>query len=207
MGDQPPPTSAASLDAVRERPGGRSARIRTLVLEATRAEILAGGYGGLSHRHVAHRAGVDPATVYRRWPTRPRLAADALLEAASHAVPVPDTGNIEGDLDAFLGAIVAALSDPGMLRFFHALSAARAEAEGDLIETLREFWETRFKGAEQMVARAVRRGELPEATDPRALIERLVAPAYFRALVTGEGFDPGFAQRCRRGVLADARAQ
>lgn len=198
------PSPIVPLDTVRERPGGRSARIRALVLEATREELLGGGYGALSHRAVALRAGVDPATVYRRWRTRPRLATDALLDIARSAVPVPDTGGVAADLQTFLDAIVAALADPRLLRFFHALSAASAEAESDLIETLRAFWEARFKSAEAMIARAVERGELSRDVDAHAVIEQLVAPAYFRALVTGEHLDAEFTQRCVRNALAAA---
>lgn len=204
MSDPPSPSPAAPLDTVRERPGGRSARIRVLVLDATREELLARGYGALSHRAVAQRAGVDPATVYRRWPTRSRLATDALLEIARNAVPVPDTGNVATDLETFVNAVVAALADPRWLRLFHALSAASAEAEADLAETLRAFWETRFAGAEEMIVRAVERGELPRGVDAHAVIEQLVSPAYFRALVTGERLDAEFTQRCVRHALAAA---
>ncbi|MGI8513027.1 MAG: TetR/AcrR family transcriptional regulator [Solirubrobacteraceae bacterium] len=200
--EPPSPSPVAPLDGVRERPGGRSARIRALVLDATREELLAGGYGALSHRAVAQRAGVDPATVYRRWPTRPRLATDALLEVAQTAVPVPDTGAVERDLVMLLDAIVAALADPQMLRLFHALSAASAEAEGDLIETLRVFWEARFAGAEAIIVRGIERGELTGDAEPHVVIEQLVAPAYFRALVTGEPLDAGFTKLCVRHVLA-----
>jgi len=206
MSESTSPSPAVPLDTVRERPGGRSARIRALVIQATREELIAGGYGALSHRAVAQRAGVDPATVYRRWPTRPRLATDALLEIARTAVPVPDTGSVSSDLTTFLDAVVAALADPRWLRLFHALSAASAEAETDLSETLRGFWETRFTGAEAMIARAVERGELPRGSDPHAVIEHLVSTAYFRALVTGERMDPDFTERCVRRAVAGAAA-
>jgi len=166
------------------------------VLAAVRAEIEEQGYGALSHRAVAKRAGVDPATVYRRWPSRPELAADALLEIARAAVPIPDNGSLEADLAEFLDALAGVLSDPRLLQLFHALSAARAEAEADLRETLHSFWATRYKGAEAMIERAIERGEMPADVDPHEVIEQLVAPSYFRALVTGEGLDEEFRRRC-----------
>ena len=73
------------LDSVQDRPGGRSERVRSAVLTAAREELLEGGWDSFSHRAIAKRAGVDPATVYRRWPTRPRLAVDALLELAGRS--------------------------------------------------------------------------------------------------------------------------
>lgn len=192
---------ASPIDMVRERPGGRSARIRARVLEAVREEIAAGGYDALSHRAVARRAEVDPATVYRRWPTRPRLAGDALLDIARSAVAVPDTGALASDLEEFLASVTAALTEPRLLRLFHALSAARAEAETDLAETLSAFWQARFAYAEPMIARGVERGEIPPGTDAHDAVEALVAPAYFRALVTGEPLDERLRRRCVERVL------
>ncbi|MBA2506507.1 MAG: TetR/AcrR family transcriptional regulator [Thermoleophilaceae bacterium] len=197
---------SSPLDSVSARPGGRSARIRDAVHDAVREELAKNGYGALSHRTVAQRAGVDPATVYRRWPTRSRLTIDSLLAAARYAVPVPDTGAAAQDFELFLDSLTSALSEPRMLRLFHALSAAGGEAEGDLRDLLREFWSTRFEGAEDMVTRAVVRGELPGGADPRLVIEQLIAPTYFRALVTGDEIGGEFTRRCVRQAIAGAGA-
>lgn len=196
----------APLDQVCQRPGGRSARTRASVLAATRAELLEGGYFALSHRAVARRAEVDPATVYRRWPTRSRLTIDALLEVAQLAVPIPDTGELAEDLEAFLGSIGAAVGDPGMLRLFHALSAAGADADSELQQVVREFWQHRFTGAEQMIARAAERGELPADVDAHETIEGLVAPVYFRALLSSEEIDQEFVSACVSRALRAAGA-
>ncbi|RYZ79197.1 MAG: TetR family transcriptional regulator, partial [Proteobacteria bacterium] len=59
---------------------GRNARVRQSVVEAVLRILQEQGYGSLSHRSVAALAGVDSATVYRRWPTRPRLVADMLID-------------------------------------------------------------------------------------------------------------------------------
>lgn len=191
-----PRPAATQLDAVRGRPGGRSARIRAAVLDAVRQELLERGYADLSHRAVARRAEVDPATVYRRWPTRPRLAADALLAIAQEAVPVPDSGSLRADLETFLEAVVGVLAEPGLVRLFHALSTAAMEEDLELRGMVREFWEVRFGAAEAIVTRAIDRGELPAGTEPKGFIEQLVAPAYFRALVTGDRLDARFVAAC-----------
>jgi AcrR family transcriptional regulator len=195
----------AALDAVRERPGGRSARIRTDVLRATRVELLKSGYPELSHRAVARRAGVDPTTVYRRWPTRSRLVADALLDFAGQTVPIPDTGTLEGDLTDFLRSVVDTLGDLRTWGVFQALAAVSADAEPDIKVVLDEFWTTRFYGAGLMVDRAVGRGEVPVMVDPASVIEALVAPAYFRCLITGAPLDAEFIRRGVRNALAIAR--
>lgn len=118
---------------------------------------------------------------------------------------MPDTGSLATDLRMFLDAVVAALSDPVLLRLFHALSASSADAEADLGDTLRAFWQTRYATAGEMIARAIERGDLSPGIDPHAIIEQLVAPAYFRALVTGERLDADLARRSVQMTLAAVR--
>ncbi|WP_342216917.1 helix-turn-helix domain-containing protein [Nocardia cyriacigeorgica] len=71
----------------RPRPGGRTARIRTQVLEAVHAELTEHGYDALTIDTVAARAGVHRATVYRRWRGGggglcPRVSAPRRLQRA-----------------------------------------------------------------------------------------------------------------------------
>lgn len=200
------PVTADPLDGVRERPGGRSARIRASVLEATRAELVSTGYAAFSYRAVAQRAGVDPATVYRRWPSRARLVTDALLALAGESVTVPDTGSIETDLRTHLERVLVALTDERWLRLYRAFSAASSELD-EPHDSARAFWKTRFEGARVVITRAVARGELPGDTDPDVVIESLIAPAFFRALVSLQPIEARFVDRCVRDVLAAARSR
>lgn len=199
MSDSSDPTRGQSLDQVKRRPGGRSARTRAQVLRAVHAELLDGGYHALSHRSVARRAGVDPATVYRRWPTRSQLATDALLESAGNVAAVPDTGSLPGDLNEFLQSVVAALNSPGARRLFQAF--ASIGADDDVGGIVKQFWQRRMSDAVVMIDRSVDRGEVAAGVERNAAIELLVAPVYFRLLVIGEPIDPEFVARGVRNVL------
>ncbi|MFC7589155.1 TetR/AcrR family transcriptional regulator [Nonomuraea antimicrobica] len=53
------------------RPGGRTARVRAAVLEATQDELVERGFHELTMDQVAARAGVGKTTVYRRWGAPP----------------------------------------------------------------------------------------------------------------------------------------
>src|SRR5207248_10505689 len=55
------------------RPGGRTARTRAAVFEATLAELALRGYADLSLDGVAARSGVHKTTIYRRWRSRDQL--------------------------------------------------------------------------------------------------------------------------------------
>src|SRR5690349_18554003 len=80
------------------RPGGRTARVREAVLDATLAELAGRGYAGLTVEGVAARSGVHKTTVYRRWGGVEGLIADALDRGSRLPWPVPDTGTVRGDL-------------------------------------------------------------------------------------------------------------
>ena len=72
------------------------------------ADLLAEvGYEALTFEAVAQRAGVHKTTVYRRWPTKPDLVADAARERSVQLVEVPDTGTLLGDLTALARAVAA----------------------------------------------------------------------------------------------------
>ncbi|WP_229868212.1 TetR/AcrR family transcriptional regulator, partial [Streptomyces chryseus] len=73
---------AASLTPGTVRPGGRTAKVRAAVLEATQEALIEGGFHALNLDRVAARAGVGKTTVYRRWGSAAGLVADLLRDMA-----------------------------------------------------------------------------------------------------------------------------
>ena len=177
----------AGVDAVRTRRGGRSARIREAVLAAARAQLAESGYSGLSPGAVAARAGVDRATIYRRWPTRARLAADAVMDLAQDAVRVPNTGDPTSDLRTFAVQIADLITAPNAIRLVAALAAARAE-DPELRELTTAFWRMRFDAAAPLFRDASPNANASSERIDRA-IETMIAPLHFRALLSGEPID------------------
>ena len=57
-----------------------------------------------------------------------------------------------------------------------------------------------------VVDQAIGRGELPSTTDPNLIIEALVAPLWFRLLLTGEPLDDDFLDRLVELVASGAGA-
>jgi AcrR family transcriptional regulator len=186
--------------AVQRRPGGRTARNREQILRATTEVLLGDGYEQLSVARVAASAGVAESTVYRRWPTKPRLVAEALAELAQGANPVPDTGTLQGDLRTMLLQIVHLVDRPEVQRIMRTV-VGLDDATDEVAALKNEFWRTRFDGSAVIVERAIERGELPPGTDPYEVIEDLVAPTYFRVLVTGKPLDEAVVDRSVALVL------
>ena len=181
MSDSPAPVGA-------QRPGGRSARVRTAVLAATLELLVETGYDGLSVDAVAARAGVHKTTVYRRWPTKAALVAAAAADRSEQLVPVPDTGSLVGDLTALGRSVADNVSSElggGLARTI----VAAAAASDEVAQVHREFWAVRLALTETIVERAVARGEVRADVDGRAVIEALIGPIYVRLLLTGEPFD------------------
>ena len=188
-----------------ERPGGRSARVRAAVLASVLDELIESGYAALAVERVAARAGVHKATVYRRWPAKEDLVADALLAQTGRTVPMPDTGSVRDDLRQLAYAVIANITSPqgeGLVRTLVS-DAARVPA---IAAAGRTFWAERFSLAGTLVRRGIDRGELPAGTDPDFLIESLIAPLYLRLLVTTQPLTKEYADRVVDSVLAMAAA-
>jgi AcrR family transcriptional regulator len=178
----------------KRRVGGRSARVRRNVLDATLVELAESGYGGLSVEAVARRAGVHKTTVYRQWPDRERLVTEALMQISVEELPLPDTGDLEADLRALAMAVAEQISHPRTTAVIRALIAAGPQlpAFGD---TARSFWAARFALTGAVIRRAIERGELPPDTDVPMVLESLIAPLYLRLLVTGGELSERFVVR------------
>lgn len=179
------------------RPGGRSARVRDAVHRAVTELICERGADRVTIPLVASRAGVNPTTVYRRWGTVPALLADVAAKELDADAPPPPTGDLRADLAAYAEWDLAHLSRPGGIAFF------RAEVADDLDERragLRECLRQVDEDLEAIVAAARADGE----TDPppvEEIIDRVVAPLYFRVVFSIPGTDARFARRLAEEFL------
>ncbi|MFB8008446.1 TetR/AcrR family transcriptional regulator [Nocardia sp. NPDC056000] len=188
-----------------DAPLGRGPKVRTAVLAATVAELAELGYAGFAVDNVARRAGVHKTTVYRRWPDRDALIADALADSAAAEIPLPDTGSVEDDLRALARGLVAWVKSPGGQAVL-AVMVSETAGSASPPTVVRHVFRDRIRQALPIVVRATERGELPAGTDPVELVKALVAPIYFRALITRERLTDATADSATRLALAGAHA-
>ncbi|MFG1945463.1 TetR/AcrR family transcriptional regulator [Nonomuraea sp. NPDC048826] len=189
----------------RRRPGGRSARVRDAVREATLAELAGKGFRGLTVENVAERSGVHKTTVYRRWGSVEGLISDALELARDEPWPIPDTGAVEGDLRGVARLVQSGFADPGLGPVSSAFVAAAMQSP-EAARALHDFFQARHEQSAEVVRRAVARGELPGSVDPHELVRVAVAPIYYRLFVTHEPVTEADADRAADAALAAARA-
>jgi len=168
--------AAGPAPARRGRP--RDPAVDESILAAALDLLGESGYAALTMERVAARAQVGKASLYLRWPSKVALVAEAIERGRPDLVPaVPDTGDLAGDMTAFLTELVRR-RDPGS----RALSAVAGEAASnpEVREAFRRgVSRTLVDRVRQIAQRAVDRGELPTGTDvellallPQALLQQ-----------------------------------
>jgi AcrR family transcriptional regulator len=97
-----------------KRGRARDPDIDARVLAAASRHLASLGYEAMSLAAVAHEAGTTRQALYRRWPDKASLAADALL-AAAEAHPEAASASPLDDLSAELADFQRGVSLPGRL--------------------------------------------------------------------------------------------
>jgi AcrR family transcriptional regulator len=171
---------------------GRSEQARLAVLEAADDLLVERGFGQLTVEGIAQRAGVAKQTIYRWWPSKTDILLEAFVTDAAEELTPPDTGDLTRDLLGHLSALALFLtaSDAGAV-----LRALLAEAQHDphLAARLREEHLSHQRVRDRLpLERARQRGDLPADADLDTLVDRLVGPVYYRALVTGQDITEAF---------------
>lgn len=180
------------------RTGGRSARVRSAVLDSTLIALLSHGLDDLSITEIAQRAGVHPTSIYRRWGSKSNLVLDAVLSQTAVEIPTPDTGSLRGDLLALMRSIATFLRTPlGELlvraALWHELPEFEAARGG--------YWVERFRMGVALLESSRDRGELRPDVDPLLALEALVGPLHLRVVLTREPIDDEFIEKCVDVVL------
>lgn len=129
-----------------------------------------------------------------------------MLERGSERVPIPDTASLRTDLLELGKAIASSVRAPEVEGTTRAI-ASIADRDSPLAEASRRFWGIRLELDGQVVDRAISRGEVPPGTDPALVVEALIAPIYFRLLITDEKLDEKFLENLSGLVAAGARGQ
>lgn len=135
------------------------------ILDATWAELEAGGYSRLTFEAVARRAGTSRPVLYRRWPTRTSLASAAIARHVKlNPLTVPDLGNFRDELCLLLRKF-ADRAPPQQIRLIFEMSE-------DLAKEKTNFLDARFRedSLTDLVERAIKRGEV----DPERLTRRVL---------------------------------
>lgn len=189
---------APATHAPRGRP--RSDRLHRAILDAARELLIAQGFADLRLEHVAARAHVGKATLYRRWPSKEALALELLLDLAAPHIVIAETGDTRAELLAAVTNAMQALTDTAFGPVMRALLSQIAinPALGDPFRA--SVVQARRDEVARVLTRGVRRGDLRPDIDYEVATELLVGPVYVR-LMFGGALTPAFAERVVDAVL------
>jgi AcrR family transcriptional regulator len=101
----------------------RSQRSHQAILSAATELLKENGYLGVSIEAIAASAGVGKQTIYRWWPSKADVVMEAVAFQLARDIPVPDTGSVESDLQAFLQRLFTVFATTGAGRTVAGLMA------------------------------------------------------------------------------------
>jgi AcrR family transcriptional regulator len=182
----------------------RSEQARLSILRSTLNLLGKNGFSDFTMEAVAAHANVGKATVYRWWPSKPALIADAFASSTTGKLHFPDTGSIYTDMSQQMRQLVKVFrSRRG--RIVSAILGG-GQSDGDLISAFRKrFLWPRRREAYATLQRAIRRGELRKDVDMDLLLDSLYGPIYMRFLIRHDKLTPEFIDGLCKLVLGGAR--
>ena len=185
--DSRPSTTADAKQRPRPRPGSHSAAREQAILAATAELVVEVGYERVTVDAIAARARASKSTMYRKWPGKAELVADALRQhAEGRASELPDTGSVRGDLLLTVRNIAQTLAGgdagPSLLSLVEAIRADPA-----LREVVRAQIDERSAHDGALICtRAISRGERVNVDRGPAVVDLALAHLFLHALLNGE---------------------
>ena len=181
---------------VTDRRGGapRSEAARLAILRATARLFLEKGFAQLSIEGIAAEAGVGKQTIYRWWPTKSDLVAEALIEGMlmpEQVVPRFD-GTLRDDLARWMRTVLAFVDDPEHDEMLKSLVAA-----GTINPAIGERVRDNLGADADLVRRleqGVSDGELPAEAPIASIVELLIGAIVLRIVARSDA-DDGEAER------------
>jgi AcrR family transcriptional regulator len=179
-------------DAVTERTGGRSARVRSAALGALSELLAEQSAESITTTEIARRSGVNRSTLHRRWGGVPGLMADLAVEELNAASPIPnDAGDLRTELLEWADRVVAVLNEyphgrsPYVAAVINLVSDGRAPSE---------LFQGRVEVLEEIFARATARGDRV-ALSASDLVEIVLLPLYAAGLLSSDPVPSDLARR------------
>ena len=190
-------TSTHASEAARLRRAGRprSEQADRAIIKAALEVFAESGPHGLCIEHVAAKAGVGKATIYRRWPGKEDLLLDA-LGALRRPLPVPKGESVRDDLVALLEAMRSESVDPRQVRQF-ALLLGEGGRYPRLIERYVEaVVEPRRDVFRAVLRRGIATGELREGASIEMAVDMLTGAVLAKTTrLSHERADRGYGRR------------
>ncbi|ORA40083.1 TetR/AcrR family transcriptional regulator [Mycobacterium aquaticum] len=194
---------AASTSNPRRSPGRLDRSRDPQILDAALRGVAELGYDRLTMDDIAARAGVGKAAIYRRWPSKPVVIADAIAHwrRRQGSVEPPDTGSLRGDIEAIVAA-VPEFDDAGLSTIQVIVGVATAAMHDPVLAAALD--DLVLSPPRQMIRllldHAQARGEIPPGRD-LSLIPDVALGLNVVRVITGRPIDRVFVRRVLEDVI------
>ncbi|MGW3116864.1 TetR/AcrR family transcriptional regulator [Streptomyces sp. NPDC001107] len=177
------PAQAASLRR-------RGAVLERAILDAALEQLSTVGWNGLTMEGVAAGAQTGKAAVYRRWPSKEDLVADALQAGLPRIEEAPDLGSVREDLLALCRQARAAMfSRPGFAvrSVIHECDPIQAERfHGVIFDGIVE---PTIKLLREVITRGIERNEVRPDAANSYVFDAIPAMMMYRSKLRGSEWD------------------
>ncbi|MFH8801125.1 TetR/AcrR family transcriptional regulator [Streptomyces sp. NPDC017936] len=160
----------------------RGAVLERAILDAALEQLGTVGWNGLTMEGVAAGAQTGKAAVYRRWPSKEDLVADALRAGLPRLDAVPDLGSVREDLVVLCRkARDAMFSRPGFAvrSIIHECDPAQAERFHALI--VEGVVEPTVRALREVINRGIERGDVRAGAANGYVLDAIPAMMMYRS--------------------------
>jgi AcrR family transcriptional regulator len=169
------------------------------ILDAALELIGEVGYERVTMDSIAARAHASKMTMYRRWPTKSELVAEALRRHAQGDIPaVRDTGTLRGDLLATVAEITQTLTGGGAPSLIGLIDAIRDDP------ALRQQVSSQVRERSHQVGREICNRAASRGEDVQLAKADIVLDLAFEHLFTSTLFDGAQPSTANQRNLVDA---
>lgn len=154
----------------------RDPDIRVKILTVAAELFTERGYDALTMEGIVARSGVAKRTLYRWWPTKSAVVADAVLGGFLDVPrnPVPHTDDVWADITSWLSTVAIAMKGPygEVMRTSTAIGATEPELGAQLGEA---FGRPAVTDIHDRLFEAVRAGQISPTANLGATVDLLMA--------------------------------
>lgn len=163
-------------------PRRRGAVLERAILDAALEQLSTVGWKGLTMEGVAAGAHTGKAAVYRRWPSKEDLVADALVSGLPRVERAPDLGSVREDLLTLCRQVRQIMySRPGaaLRSVIHECDQVQAERfEGVILGSVVE---PTVELVREVIVRGIKRGEVREDAANGYVFDAIPAMMMYRS--------------------------
>lgn len=181
----------------------RNEAAREAIIDAAIALLQEVGYEGFTIERLARDAGVGKQTIYRWWPSKAAVIAEAVGTRAQHTIPLPDTGTLAADLREFFQTTFRQSEDPKVLSELKSMMVASIE-NPEAARPFHDFLASRRATLRVLLERGAARDEVAADADLDFLTDLAYGLLWYRGLVGHRPLDEEAACKLAGALVAAA---